>query len=32
MGMVFSPTFYLSLNDWLLEYAEDSMDDLRRLF
>jgi hypothetical protein len=32
MGMVYSPTFYLSLEDWLLEYAEDTMDDLHRLF
>lgn len=32
MGMPFSPTFYLSLDDWLLEYAEDSMDDLGKLF
>jgi hypothetical protein len=32
MGMVYSPTFYLSLEDWLLEYAEDTMDDLRRIF
>lgn len=32
MGMVFSPPFYLSLDDWLLEYAEDTMDDLGKLF
>ena len=28
MGMPFSPTFYLSIDDWMLEYAEEAMDDL----
>lgn len=32
MGMSFSPTFYLSLDDWMLEYAEQAMSDLGQLF
>jgi hypothetical protein len=32
MGLPFSPTFYLSLNDWALEYAEQAMSDLGGLF
>lgn len=32
MGLPFSPTFYLSLDDWMLEYAQEAMNDLDRLF
>lgn len=32
MGMVFNPRFYLSLEDWTLEYAKDALDDLSQLF
>jgi hypothetical protein len=32
MGVVFNPKFYLSLEDWHLEYAEDVFDDLKQLF
>ncbi len=32
MGLPFSPTFYLSLDDWKLEYAEQAMTDLGELF
>ena len=32
MGLVFNPKFYLSLDDWHLEYAEDAMRGLGDLF
>lgn len=32
MGVVYSPRFYMSLDDWRLEYAEDAIDDLGSLF
>jgi hypothetical protein len=32
MGMVFNPTFYLSLEDWHLEYASDVFAGMRDLF
>ena len=32
MGMPFAPKFYLSLEDWMLQYAEDTMEDLHGLF
>jgi hypothetical protein len=32
MGIPFSPTFYLSLEDWKLEYAADAMRELGELF
>lgn len=32
MGLPFSPTFYLSIDDWMLEYAEEAMSDLDGLF
>ena len=32
MGMPFAPKFYLSLQDWMLQYAEDTMEDLHGLF
>ncbi len=32
MGMVFNPRFYLSLEDWTLEYAKDALADLNQLF
>jgi len=32
MGLVFNPKFYLSLEDWHLEYAEDAMRGLGDLF
>jgi hypothetical protein len=32
MGMVFNPTFYLSLEDWTREYAEAALADLSELF
>lgn len=32
MGLPFSPTFYLSVDDWMLEYAEEAMNDLEGLF
>ncbi|MBE0477313.1 MAG: hypothetical protein IBX62_09475 [Coriobacteriia bacterium] len=32
MGVVFQPKFYLSLEDWLLEYAEDSLRGISELF
>lgn len=32
MGLPFSPTIYLSLDDWMLEYAEQAMSDLGDLF
>jgi hypothetical protein len=32
MGLPVSPTFYLSLDDWMLEYAEEAMSDLGELF
>ena len=32
MGCVFQPKFYLSLEDWLLEYAEDSLRAISDFF
>lgn len=32
MGMVFNPTFYLSLEDWKLEYAADVFEGIGELF
>jgi hypothetical protein len=32
MGLPFAPTFYLSLDDWGREYAEEAINDLRDLF
>lgn len=32
MGLVFNPTFYLSLDDWSLENAAEVIDDLGDLF
>ncbi len=32
MGFVFTPTLYLSLEDWLLEHAESAIDDIHKLF
>jgi len=32
MGMVFNPTLYLSLDDWHLEYASETMEGLGDLF
>lgn len=32
MGMVFNPKFYLSLEDWHMEYASDVMEGLGGLF
>lgn len=32
MGVVFNPKFYLSLEDWQLEYAQDVFEGLRDLF
>jgi hypothetical protein len=32
MGMVFNPTFYLSLEDWHMDYASDLFAGLRDLF
>jgi hypothetical protein len=32
MGIPFTPRFYLSLEDWMLQYAEDTMEDLYGLF
>lgn len=32
MGLVFNPTLYLSLDDWHLEYARETMDGLGDLF
>jgi hypothetical protein len=32
MGMVFNPSFYLSLEDWHLEYASDVFAGMRDLF
>jgi hypothetical protein len=32
MGVVFNPKFYLSLEDWHLDYAEDVFDGLGDLF
>jgi hypothetical protein len=32
MGLPFSPTFYLSIDDWMLEYAQQAMTDLGSLF
>lgn len=32
MGLPFAPSFYLSLEDWMLQYAEDTMEDLHGLF
>ncbi|MDP2183102.1 MAG: hypothetical protein Q8K99_11105 [Actinomycetota bacterium] len=32
MGMVFNPTLYLSLDDWHLEYARETMEGLGDLF
>ena len=32
MGIVFNPTLYLSLDDWHLEYAQETMDGLGDLF
>lgn len=32
MGMVFNPTLYLSLEDWHLEYASETMEGLDGLF
>ncbi|HEY3317835.1 MAG TPA: hypothetical protein VGK50_05390 [Coriobacteriia bacterium] len=32
MGLPFSPTFYLSIDDWMLEYASEAMTDLSGLF
>jgi hypothetical protein len=32
MGIVFNPTFYLSLEDWTREYAEAALSELSELF
>jgi hypothetical protein len=32
MGIVFNPTLYLSLDDWHLEYAQETMEGLGDLF
>ena len=32
MGMVINPRFYLSLDDFTLEYAEDTLAELGELF
>jgi len=32
MGVVFNPKFYLSLEDWHMEYASDVMEGLGDLF
>jgi hypothetical protein len=32
MGMGFNPTFYLSLEDWTLEFAEAGLEQLSALF
>jgi hypothetical protein len=32
MGMEFNPTFYLSLEDWTLEFAEAALEQLSELF
>lgn len=32
MGLVFNPKFYLSLEDWRLEYAQDALEGLGELF
>ena len=32
MGLVFNPTFYLSIDDWHLEYASETMEGLGDLF
>ncbi len=32
MGLVFNPRFYLSLEDWHLEHAAQSIEDLQGLF
>lgn len=32
MGLVFNPTLYLSLDDWHLEYAAETMEGLGELF
>lgn len=32
MGVVFNPKFYLSLEDWQLEYAQDVFEGIRDLF
>ncbi len=32
MGLVFNPPFYMSLEDWSMEHAEESMSDLGKLF
>ena len=32
MGLIFNPKFYLSLEDWRLEYAQDAMEGLGELF
>lgn len=32
MGLVFNPTLYLSLEDWHLEYAAETMEGLDELF
>ena len=32
MGIVFNPTLYLSLDDWHLEYASETMEGLGDLF
>ncbi len=32
MGLVFNPKIYLSVDDWHLEYAEETMDGLGDLF
>lgn len=32
MGVVWNPKFYLSLEDWLLEYAADAWENIRDIF
>ena len=32
MGIVFNPTLYISIDDWHLEYAKETMDGLGDLF
>jgi hypothetical protein len=32
MGLVFNPTLYLSLDDWHMEYAQETMEGLGDLF
>lgn len=32
MGLVFNPTLYLSLEDWALDHAEESLADLSDMF